>query len=61
MKKIKKPKLHRQPWTAADDRRMVSMTKKKSAAEIALALGRTASAVQQRLMNRGISLREAKR
>jgi predicted Rossmann fold nucleotide-binding protein DprA/Smf involved in DNA uptake len=51
-------KNHRAPWTLTQDRLMKRLAKEKaSAAEIAAQLGRSAAAIQQRLMMSGISLR----
>lgn len=51
-------KNHRTPWTLQQDRLMKRLAKEKaSAAEIASQLGRSAAAIQQRLMMSGISLR----
>ncbi len=61
-KKPKKPVNHRMPWSTADDRLMRRLVKEKhTAAEIAGQLGRSAPAIQQRLMLSGISLRAAKK
>jgi hypothetical protein len=49
---------HRAPWTLQQDRLMRRLAKESaSAAEIAAELGRSAAAIQQRLMMSGISLR----
>ncbi len=61
-KASKKPTNHRVPWSAADDRVMRRLVKEKlTAAAIAKELGRSAAAIQQRLMLSGISLRAAKK
>ncbi|KAF0184454.1 MAG: hypothetical protein IV086_00815 [Hyphomonadaceae bacterium] len=58
----KKPTNHRMPWSTADDRVMKRLVKEKlTAAAIAKELGRSAAAIQQRLMLSGISLRAAKK
>jgi len=58
----KAPKKHRMPWTTEDDKLMRRLVKEQqSAAEIAKQLGRSAAAVQQRLMLSGISLRAARK
>lgn len=63
VKKVaKKPTNHRVPWSTADDRLMRRLVKDKlTAAAIAKQLGRSAAAIQQRLMLSGISLRAAKK
>jgi hypothetical protein len=49
---------HRAPWTLQQDRLMKRLAKDRAtAAEIATELGRSAAAIQQRLMMSGISLR----
>ena len=56
------PKNHRMPWSAQEDRSMRKMVKDKmTAAAIAKELGRSAAAIQQRLMMSGISLRAARK
>ena len=56
------PKNHRMPWTAQEDRLMRKLVKDKfTAAAIARELGRSAAAIQQRLMMSGISLRAARK
>jgi hypothetical protein len=52
----KKSRAPRRPWTPADDKLMKSLAGKKSAAQIAKALKRTAGAVWQRASTRGVSL-----
>jgi IS30 family transposase len=61
-KASRKPTNHRVPWSTADDRLMRRLVKEKmTAAAIAKQLGRSAAAIQQRLMLSGISLRAAKK
>ena len=56
------PQNHRMPWTTQEDRLMRKMVKDRfTAAAIAGELGRSAAAIQQRLMMSGISLRAARK
>lgn len=56
------PKNHRMPWSTQEDKQMRNMVKDKmTAAAIAKQLGRSAAAIQQRLMMSGISLRAARK
>ncbi len=58
----KSPKNHRMPWTTQEDRLMRKLVRdQKTAAAIAKELGRSAAAIQQRLMMSGISLRAARK
>ncbi len=63
-KSLKKsaPKNHRMPWSTQEDKLMRQLVKDKmTAAAIAKQLGRSAAAIQQRLMMSGISLRAARK
>lgn len=60
-KKAAPPK-HRMPWTPQEDKLMRKLVKDRfTAAAIANQLGRSAAAIQQRLMMSGISLRAARK
>ena len=62
MAKTQTPKNHRMPWTTQNDRELRQLVKEKmTAVTIAKKVGRSAAAVQQRLMTSGISLRAAKK
>jgi hypothetical protein len=61
-RKKQAPQNHRMPWSAQEDRLMRKLVKDKmTAAAIAKQLGRSAAAIQQRLMMSGISLRAARK